>query len=102
MSKTIVVRYKTHPQHAQENAELIARVFDALHREKPVGVHYQVLRAEEGLSFTHVATLEDGLPVHPITSLPEFKTFPADIGTRCEIAPQQVPSVVLGRYPDEG
>ena len=99
MSKTTVVRYKTHPQHADANAALIAKVFAALAREQPAGVRYQVMRAEDGVSFTHVVTLEDGLPVHPVTSLPEFKAFAADIATRCETAPQQVPSTVLGRYP---
>lgn len=99
MSKTTLVRYKTHPQHAAENAALIARVFAALARDKPAGVRYQVLCAEDGVSFTHVVTLEDGLAVHPLTSLPEFKAFVADIATRCETAPQQVPSTVLGRYP---
>jgi len=99
MSKTVVVRYRTHPQHAQRNAELIADVFAALQREQPQGVRYQVLRADDGLGFTHVATVEDGLAVHPLTSLPEFKAFAADIATRCEVQPQQTVSTVLGRYP---
>jgi len=99
MSKTTVVRYKTHPQHAERNAALIAQVFAALERQKPAGIRYQVLCAEDGVSFTHVATMEDGLAVHPLTSLPEFMAFVADIAARCEAPVRQVPSVTLGRYP---
>ena len=99
MGKTTMVRYKTHPGHAACNAELIAQVFAALARDRPAGIRYQVLRAEDGLSFTHVATLEDGLPVHPLTSLPEFQAFVADIRTRCEVPPEQTGAEVLGRYP---
>ena len=66
---------------AQENAELIGRVFAALAREKPAGVRYQVLRAEDGVSFTHVVTLEDGLAANPVTSLAEFDPSVVDMLT---------------------
>lgn len=100
MSKTMVVRYRTHPEHAEHNAALVAAVFAALARDQPAGVRYQVLRAEEGgCSFMHVVTLEDGLAVHPITSLPEFQAFAAGIRERCEVPPEQLPSTVVGRYP---
>lgn len=98
-TRTIMVRYKTHPAQAEENAALVAKVFAALARERPAGVSYQVLRADDGVSFTHVATVEDGLAVHPLTSLPEFQAFVADIRSRCETPPQQVAATVLGRYP---
>jgi hypothetical protein len=97
--KTVLVRYKTLPQHADQNAALIAAVFEALDRCRPAGLRYQTLRSRDGLSFTHVATIDDTLPEHPLTTLPEFQAFVAGIGARCSDPPLQIESTVLGRYP---
>jgi hypothetical protein len=97
--KTTIVRYKTLPQHADENAALIAAVFEALARERPEGVHYQALRSQDGLCFTHVASIDESLAEHPLVSLPEFQAFTAGIGKRCSEPPLQLKSALLGRYP---
>ena len=97
--KTTIVRYRTHPEQADENAALIAAVFEALQRQRPAGLRYQALRAADGVSFTHVVSLDETLKAHPLTSLPEFQAFVAGIRARCAEAPQQVESVLLGRYP---
>lgn len=88
--KTIVVRYKTFPQHADENAALIAQVFVALERRKPAGVHYQAMRGQDGVTFTHVVCVDEALADHPLTSLPEFIDFVAGIRDRCVEPPVQV------------
>jgi hypothetical protein len=97
--KTTVVRYKTLPEHAEENAALIAQVFLALERQRPEGLRYEAMRSQDGLSFTHVATVDERLPEHPLTSLPEFQAFSAGIGKRCAEPPLQMKSSLLGRYP---
>lgn len=97
--KTTVVRYKTRPEHAQENAALIAAVFEQLARERPTGLHYQAMRGEDGVSFVHVVTVDPALPAHPLTGLAAFKAFTAGIRARCEEAPQPDESTLLGRYP---
>lgn len=97
--KTTLIRYKTLPQHADENAALVAAVFQALDRCRPAGLRYQALRSRDGLSFTHVVSVDETLPEHPLASLPEFKAFVAGIGARCSDPPLQVESGLLGRYP---
>jgi hypothetical protein len=97
--RTTVVRYKTFPEHADENAALIAHVFAALERCKPAGLRYQAMRGRDGVTFTHVACVDDALADHPLTSLPEFQAFVAGIRDRCIEPPVQVESAVLGRYP---
>jgi hypothetical protein len=98
MPTTTVVRYKTHPQHAEENAALVRAVFLALQRARPAGLRYQSLRGRDGVTFTHLATIDDGLGTHPLTSLPAFQAFVADLRTRCAEPPALVDSELLGRY----
>jgi hypothetical protein len=98
--RTTVVRYKTFPQHADENAALIAQVFMALERQKPPGLRYQAMRGRDGVTFTHVAQVDDSLADHPLTSLPEFQAFVAGIRGRCVDPPAQVDSTEIGHYPN--
>jgi hypothetical protein len=98
MPTTTVVRYKTHPEHADENAALVQAVFLALQRVRPAGLRYQSLRGRDGVTFTHFAMIDDGLEDHPLTSLPEFQAFLADLRTRCAEPPAVVDSELLGRY----
>ena len=98
MPTITVVRYKTHPQHAEENAALVQAVFQALQRARPAGLRYQCLRGRDGVTFTHLATIDEGLDAHPLTGLPEFKTFLAELRTRCAEPPAVVESELLGRY----
>lgn len=96
--KTTVVRYKTHPRHADENTALIGAVFGALERETPAGVRYQAMRGGDGVTFVHVVSVDETLAAHPLTSLPEFQAFLAGIRERCEEPPLAVEAAVLGRY----
>jgi hypothetical protein len=101
MPTTTVVRYKTHPQHADENAALVRAVFQALQVARPAGLRYQCLRGLDAVTFTHLATLDDALAVHPLTSLPAFQAFLAGLRTRCAEPPALVDSELLGRYESE-
>ena len=95
---TTVVRYKTHPEHAEQNAALVKAVFEAVRRAQPAGLKYQTLRGRDGVTFTHLATVDDALEGHPLTALPEFKAFVADLGERCAEPPARVESQVLDSY----
>lgn len=97
--KTSIVRYRTHPQHAEENAALVRDVFAALQRARPAGLEYQAFRAADGVSFFHLVSVEESLAEHPLTSLPAFQAFVADIRRRCEEAPANAAVTVVGRYP---
>jgi hypothetical protein len=97
--KTTVIRYETLAGQADENAALIARVFEALQRHQPAGLQYQVMRGHDGVTFTHVATVDDHLPDHPLTRLPEFAAFVAGLRQRCASPRVHTESDVLGRYP---
>jgi hypothetical protein len=95
---TTVVCYKTHPEHADQNAAFIKSVFDGLRRAKPTGLRYQAVRGRDGVTFTHVATVEDSEAASPLTTLPEFKAFVAELRQRCAEPPAFVEGDTLGRY----
>ena len=54
MSKTVVT-YKTTPEKADENAELVERVFKELNEKDPGGIRYATFRLADGVSFVHIA-----------------------------------------------
>ena len=93
---TRVIRYTTHPEHADENARLIRAVFAALADTKPEGVHYAAFRLDDGVSFMHVVTL-DG-ETNPLNDVPAFQEFQANIMNRVVAPPVTVVTTVVGNY----
>ena len=95
--RTVMVRYKVKPGAAAENERLIANVFAQLDRDAPEGVRYQVFKAADGVSFTHVSAF-DGVEGNPLTKLQAFKEFTAGIADRCEEAPVTTQCEAVGRF----
>ena len=51
MSAIKVIRYRTNPQDADENARLIRDVFTELAADQPGGLRYASFRLDDGVSF---------------------------------------------------
>lgn len=96
--KRVMVRYKVKADRAGENEQLIKKVFDALDRERPAGLHYTSLKLADGVSFVHIATHDASDGSNPLTSLPEFTAFTAAIKERCEEPPVSVEWTEVGSY----
>jgi hypothetical protein len=96
MSTNVVVRYRTKPEAADENARLVAAVFDALAALEPSGFRYTTYRLADDVSFVHVASFagED----NPLATLPEFAEFQRELGERCAEPPQPSAATVVGTY----
>ena len=62
MSTVKVVRYRTKPEHAEANAELVRAVFEELAANDPAGLRYATYRLDDGVTFVHVATIEGDQP----------------------------------------
>jgi hypothetical protein len=95
--KTIVVRYQTRPERADENQQLIEAVFAELHERAPKGFTYNVLRLEDGVSFIHVVT-DDVDDPDSLQTVPAFQTFVAGVGDRCDRPPVALGAAVVGSY----
>ena len=93
-----MVRYKVRPDRAAENERYIARVFEQLEREKPVGLRYASFKLEDGVSFVHIAFHEAADGRNPLSELSAFKTFAAGVRERCDEPPIAVELNEIGAY----
>ena len=95
---TVIVRYKVKADKAEENIGYIEAVFEALKNYAPDGIRYTSMVADDGVSFTHIASIETADDSNPLADLPEFQAFVADIGSRCEEPPAPVTQQMIGAY----
>jgi hypothetical protein len=95
--KTIVVRYQTVPDRAEENKRLVEKVFAELEETAPDGFGYASFQLDDGVSFVHVVR-ETGTGDVALTDIPAFKEFVAGIAERCAIQPVATTATVVGAY----
>jgi hypothetical protein len=94
--KRTLIRYRTKPEMADQNAALIAQVFAELKAARPEGVRYLSLRLDDG-NFVHfVETEADAAGVLP--ALAAFKAFQNGIRERCIEPPQPGSATIVGNY----
>jgi hypothetical protein len=96
--KTIVVRYQTKAQRADENQQLIEAVFADLDERQPEGFTYKVFRLEDGVSFIHVVIEHDVEDPDSLQAVPAFQAFVADIAERCDVPPVAAGATIVGGY----
>jgi hypothetical protein len=93
----VVVRYKLKSERVAEHEALLEAVFAELAERAPPGLDYQALKLGDGRSFVHVASIAGA--ENPLTSLPAFKAFTADVASRCEEPPVSSEGTRMGAYP---
>lgn len=97
----VMVRYTTRPDQADENARLIGDVFESLRQTAPAGLTYASYRLEDGVSFVHVASVDDA-DNHPLRQLAAFQAFTAGVRDRCDVPPVTTVLHEVGRYSSRG
>lgn len=94
--KRVMVRYRIKPDRVAENEAFVRAVFAELESTSPEGLRYASFKQEDGVSFVHIVSIEaDG---NPLTELPAFKAFTADIRERCDEPPVAVELTEIGSY----
>ena len=96
MSKTVVVRYRTRPDAADENARLVADVYAALADVAPADFRYATYRLADGVTFVHVA--HHAATDNPLATLPAFAEFQRELAQRCVEQPAASEATVVGSY----
>jgi hypothetical protein len=94
--RTVIVRYKVKPDRAEENEGLVRAVYDELRRSQPDGLRYATLRLDDGVSFVHLAEMEDG--TNPLTEVGAFQRFSENVRERCEEPPVVSDVKVVGSF----
>ena len=96
--KKVVVRYKTKPEHADENQRLVENVFEELAATQPAGLRYATLRLADDVTFVHIASIETDDDSNPLGQSAAFKEFLADLSERCDEPPAAQDANVVGSY----
>jgi hypothetical protein len=96
MSKSVIVRYKTRADAADENQRLVERVFAELAQDDPGGLKYATFRLADGVTFVHVATVEG--EDNPLQKVSAFAEFQREIGGRCTEPPAPADATLVGSY----
>lgn len=97
MAQQTSVRYTTRDAAAADaNQALIDAVFAELDVVQPPGLSYRVARSEDGLSFEHVAVVEN--EPNPLPALASFQAFSSTIGERVVAPPVVQTGEVVARY----
>ncbi len=87
MQRLTLVRYAAKPDRADENEALARAVHAELRAAAPTGLAYLLFRDNTEFVHLFVNTHEDD--AEPVTSLPAFKAYAADIQGRCQAPPEQ-------------
>ena len=93
----VMVRYKVKPDRVAENEELIRAVYAELDRDRPEGLGYATFRLDDGVSFVHVASIEDEGGTL-LTDVDAFRRFRTDLNERCEEPPVRAELSEVGSF----
>ncbi|MGP4016491.1 hypothetical protein [Saccharopolyspora sp. 5N708] len=96
MSKTVLVRYQTRAETAEENQRLVEEVFDQLASDGPDGLRYATFRLADGVTFLHVAVFDGAEDA--LSDSAAFQRFQNGIGDRLAGPPQVSEATVIGSY----
>jgi hypothetical protein len=97
-TRRVIVRYRTKPERADENQQLIEAVFAALARRQPDHLRYASFRLDDGVSFVHMASVETADGSNPLESVDEFRAFSKDVADRCDEPPTVQVATLIGSY----
>jgi hypothetical protein len=95
---TVVVRYRTKPERADENQQLVEKVFAELDELGATGFAYASFRLEDGVSFVHVVVEEPGESSVSLADVPAFRAFQAGIADRCDEQPIAMGATVVATH----
>lgn len=96
--RKVVVRYKTKPEHADENQRLVEDVFAELAASAPDGLRYGTFRLADDVTFVHVASIETPDGSNPLAETAAFAAFTSDLPARCDEPPLALDATVVGNY----
>ena len=96
MSKTTIVRYRTRPESADENADLVRGVYAALAELAPPDFSYATYRLADDVTFVHVAVHANDS--NPLATLPAFAEFQRNLRERCAEPPAPSSATLVGSY----
>jgi len=96
--KRVVVQYRCRPDAADANQAAIEDVFAELAQSQPKGLRYAAFRADDGVSFVHVAAIDTDDDSNPLGQSEAFKRFQAGLKERVDVPPTATWMQPIGDY----
>lgn len=84
-------------EHIAEIEAAAGRLFAAVHRERPDGLHYASCRLSDGVTYVILLALDDGVE-NPLPALPEFAEFQEGLKRWLAGPPTTERATVVGSY----
>ena len=78
--KQVVVQHRIKPDRADENQRLVEKVSEELADRDPGGLRYATFRMADGVSFIHVAVINDP-NANPLGETAAFAEFQGELST---------------------
>jgi hypothetical protein len=91
-----LIRYRTRPEQAGANEELIRAVYDELRKTQPDGLGYATFRLPDQVTFLHLVRTERA--PSPLLAVRAFGEFQAGIAERCDRLPVREQLATIGSY----
>jgi len=96
VGNTVIVRYTTRADAADENQKLVEKVFAELAATSPDELRYATFRLSDGVTFVHL-TMTDG-ESNPLQQVAAFQEFTREISDRCVDGPTASQATIVGSY----
>jgi len=93
-----LIRYRTKPDHAEENQRLVENVYKELAESNPSGIRYATLRLEDGVTFIHIFMTDSDDGRHALSTSPAFAEFQKDLAQRCDEQPVAQSATIVGSH----
>jgi hypothetical protein len=91
-----LIRYRTRPERAAANEELIRAVYEELWKTEPAGLSYATFRLADQVTFLHLVRTEQD--PSPLLAVRAFGEFQAGIADRCDQLPVREQLTTIGSY----
>ena len=91
-----LIRYRTKPDQAAANEELVRAVYAELRHTSPEGLSYATFRLDDKVTFLHLVRTERD--PNPLLAIRAFGEFQAGIAERCDRLPVREQLTTIGSY----
>jgi hypothetical protein len=91
-----LIRYRTRPERAAVNEQLIWAVYEELRENEPDGLSYATFRLADQVTFLHLVRTEKA--PSPLLAVRAFGEFQAGIADRREQLPVREQLTTIGSY----
>jgi len=91
-----IIRYRTRPEQAAANEELVRAVYEELAKIRPEGLSYATFLLADRVTFLHLVAAEQ--TPSPLLAVRAFGEFQAGIADRCDQLPVREQLTPIGSY----